>query len=355
MKINRREALKFATAASLTPRESVVTGSTESSPVTETTLGKDSLLYHLSKFYPQVFWLPWSPDHLRFIQRIEDTILGKTTGMTAFALPRGSGTTSILYRSIIWAALHGHRRDVEVVSGTTSQNHLIETELRWNQLLLAEFDQRELAAIHQSLQGHTPFALRRSPVSKMDFSRGRAVFYDSSPNFEGYSKVLCGHLHAAILADIETARNHDLALFFGGSITNEHCVLHQILEHPKVLGERCKLVYQWPSNMELWSRYRRLYLDDYRSSESPIDLPSSRFLVDHFDEMHQGSIVGWEERYNPAKELSALHFAFNERIMIGDLAFYAEYQNSPIPEADSGYGRYRVNWPVTLKNTFGES
>ena len=47
--------------------------------------------YFCKTYFPQVFHLPWSPDHLKAIARIEDAVL--RGGLFAFAMPRGSGKT----------------------------------------------------------------------------------------------------------------------------------------------------------------------------------------------------------------------------------------------------------------------
>ena len=61
-------------------------------------------------YFPQTFHLPWSPDHLKAIGRIETGVL--RGGLFAFAMPRGSGKTSLCETACIWAMLIGAREFV---------------------------------------------------------------------------------------------------------------------------------------------------------------------------------------------------------------------------------------------------
>ena len=57
-------------------------------------------------YFPKLFHLKWSKYHLTAIAKIEDAVLrGK---LFAFAMPRGSGKTSLCRAAILWAALCGH-------------------------------------------------------------------------------------------------------------------------------------------------------------------------------------------------------------------------------------------------------
>ena len=61
-------------------------------------------------YFPIVFHLAWSPDHLKIIDRIERSVL--RGGLFALAMPRGSGKTSLAEVACIWALLNGHRNFV---------------------------------------------------------------------------------------------------------------------------------------------------------------------------------------------------------------------------------------------------
>ena len=56
-------------------------------------------------YFPQVFNLAWSPDHLRVIKKIERVVWFHET--LAVAMPRGSGKTSLCIAAVLWAILTG--------------------------------------------------------------------------------------------------------------------------------------------------------------------------------------------------------------------------------------------------------
>jgi len=64
----------------------------------------------------------WSEDHLRVIEKIERAV--KEGGLFAFAMPRGSGKTTLARLSALWAVLGGYRPFVCLIGG--SQERAIE-------------------------------------------------------------------------------------------------------------------------------------------------------------------------------------------------------------------------------------
>ena len=55
-------------------------------------------------YFPAAFTLPWSPDHLKVIAKIERAVL--TGGLFAHAMPRGSGKTTLTTVACVWAILY---------------------------------------------------------------------------------------------------------------------------------------------------------------------------------------------------------------------------------------------------------
>jgi hypothetical protein len=92
-------------------------------------------------YFPQTFHLPWSPDHLKVVARIEQAVLHG--GLFARAMPRGSGKTSLCERACIWAILTGARRFVCLIGSdeghAVNMLDTIKTELESNDLLLEDF------------------------------------------------------------------------------------------------------------------------------------------------------------------------------------------------------------------------
>lgn len=92
-------------------------------------------------YFPNTFYLPWSPDHLKAIGRIEDAVL--RGGLYAYAMPRGSGKTVMVETACIWAVLTGARSFVALIG--SDEAHAaemlddIKVELEANELLLEDF------------------------------------------------------------------------------------------------------------------------------------------------------------------------------------------------------------------------
>ena len=61
-------------------------------------------------YFPETFSLPWSPDHLKVIAKIETAVL--RGGLFAMAMPRGSGKTTLAETACIWAMLTGAQQVV---------------------------------------------------------------------------------------------------------------------------------------------------------------------------------------------------------------------------------------------------
>ena len=92
-------------------------------------------------YYPELFYLPWSPDHLHVIERMEHSVL--ESGLYALAMPRGGGKTSLCITACEWAILNGHRRFVALVGSDakTAQDELldaIKTHLETNDRLVRQ-------------------------------------------------------------------------------------------------------------------------------------------------------------------------------------------------------------------------
>src|SRR4051812_18755345 len=59
-------------------------------------------------YFPLTFTLAWSEDHLKAIARIQESVLNG--GLFSFAMPRGSGKTTLCEVGACWSLLYGHRR-----------------------------------------------------------------------------------------------------------------------------------------------------------------------------------------------------------------------------------------------------
>jgi hypothetical protein len=105
-------------------------------------------------------------------------------------------------------------------------------------------------------------------------------------------------------------------------------------KHPEWNGERTKMVYHFPVNEKLWARYAEVRAESLRVHGDLRD--ATAFYEANRAELDEGSIVAWHERFNH-DEKSAIQHAMNLKLQ-DEAAFFAEYQNEPLPEktADEG-------------------
>lgn len=102
--------------------------------------------------------------------------------------------------------------------------------------------------------------------------------------------------------------------------------------HPEWHGTRTKMVYAFPRAEKLWEEYARLRADSLKAENDGRE--ATEFYRKHREEMDAGARVAWPDRHGP-DELSALQHAMNLRFDRGERAFFAEFQNQPLPEEES--------------------
>jgi len=73
-----------------------------------------SILEWCRTYLPSVFSLPFSDAHRSIARKFEEVVL--RGGCFAYAMPRGSGKTSLSLATALWAVLHGHAKYVLVVT-----------------------------------------------------------------------------------------------------------------------------------------------------------------------------------------------------------------------------------------------
>src|SRR5690606_10396936 len=98
-------------------------------------------------------------------------------------------------------------------------------------------------------------------------------------------------------------------------------------KHPDWNGERTKMVYAFPTDEKKWQRYGELRAESLRVHGN-IRLATEFYKSDQ-EAMDAGAHIAWPERFNH-DELSAIQHAMNLRLQ-DEAAFYAEYQNEPLP------------------------
>ncbi|HUW31343.1 MAG TPA: terminase gpA endonuclease subunit [Planctomycetota bacterium] len=101
----------------------------------------DSFRLFCETYFAPAFWRPWSADHLRVIAKIERCIL--EGGLFAFAMPRGSGKTTLARSAGLWAVLYGYRPFVCLIGAADDRAKELLLPIKKgaleNDMLLADF------------------------------------------------------------------------------------------------------------------------------------------------------------------------------------------------------------------------
>ncbi len=328
-------------------------------------------------YFPLTFHLPWSPDHLKVIARIEQAVL--RGGLFSMAMPRGSGKTTICECACIWAVLYGHRDFVCLIG--SDEGHAmdmlesIKTELDANDLLLEDFP--EVVYPIQALDGianrcngqlykgertHIGWTAREVVLPTMPQSTASGAIIKVAGitgRIRGMKfKRSDGHTVRPSLVVLDDPQTDESARSLSQCATREGILAGAILglagpgkkisgimpctvirpsdmadnilnrdKHPEWNGERTKMVYSFPAHEKLWQRYGELRGESLRTHGDLRD--ATQFYADHRDAMDDGAVIAWPERFNH-DELSAIQHAMNLKLQ-DEAAFFAEYQNEPLP------------------------
>jgi hypothetical protein len=331
-------------------------------------------------YFPATFALEWSPDHLRVMQAIESSV--RLGDLFAYAMPRGSGKTSLAEVAALWGALYGYRDFVAIIGADEEHARTmlesIKVECETNERLLDDFPEAifpiaALENIHQRAAGQ----LYKGKNTNIVWTANEVQF----PTIEGSktsgaiirvagitgrirgmsAKRACdGRKARPSLVLIDDPQTDESAASPSQVATRESVLKGAILglagpgkkisglctvtvvkpddladrlldrsRHPAWQGERMRLVYDWPQAEDLWAQYAELRRDGQRTGRGTAE--ATEFYRQRRAEMDAGARVGWEARKND-DELSALQHAYNLRIDRGESAFAAEYQNDPVVE-----------------------
>lgn len=333
-------------------------------------------------YFPETFNLAWSPDHLKAIARIETAVL--EGGLFALAMPRATGKTQISETAAIWSMLYGHREFVTLIGATeTAALEILEsikTEFEVNDHLAEDFPEvihpikcldgianRCAGQLYQGERTRITWTsnelvlptIRDSPASGiivrvagitgrvrgMKFKRadGRSVrpslvIIDDPQTSESAGSLEQTRKRVRVLAgDILglAGPGQKISGIMPCTIIRPGDMAEQILDrdrHPEWNGERTRLIYEFPRNVKLWEEYADLRANGLR--EEGNFRRATEFYAAHREEMDEGAVVAWKDRYN-FDELSALQYAMNLKLQ-DEGAFQSEYQNDPLPDDIGG-------------------
>ena len=331
-------------------------------------------------YFPATFSLAWSDDHLTAIAKIEAAVLRGE--LFAFAMPRGSGKTSLVEAAAMWGIFNGHRDFVAIIGSdedaASSMLDSIKVECESNETLLEDYPEvvypiAKLELINNRARGQLyrgkptriewtaeeihfptiPGSAASGAVVKVSGITGRIrgmsvkragdgkkarpslVLIDDPQSDESANspsqvatreKVMAGAIlglagpgrKIAGLCTVTVIRTDDLA--------------DRLLDrtrHPAWQGERTRLVYEWPDAEDLWSQYAEMRREGQRSGDGTGK--ADAFYAERQADMDRGARVAWPAR-KAHDELSAIQHAWNLRIDRGESAFNAEFQNEPLAD-----------------------
>lgn len=333
-------------------------------------------------YFPDVFLLAWSADHLEVIAAIQTTVLDG--GMFALAMPRGSGKTSLCEVACVWAALYGHHKFIVLLGAdadAAADNLLtVKTYLETNELLAEDFPEvcyplSKLEGIQQRrLLYHGKLVrikftkwsvvLPEIPGSKsanvvfrvagitgrirgMKYARpdGKSVrpslclIDDPQTDESADSQKDCAKREKVISKAVRglAGPGKKIAALMPCTVIRKGDMADRMLNrdiHPAWHGRRFKLVYQWPDRMDLWEQYTQIRHECQRNEEPTTK--ATKFYLKYQKQMDAGARVAWEERHEE-DEVSAIQNAMNLRFENkegSEAAFLCEYQNDPPDEDD---------------------
>lgn len=357
----------------------------------------DSLKCFCETYFPETFYLDWSPDHLTVLSKIETAV--RDGGLFALAMPRGEGKTSICERAVLWAALYGYRKFIAIIGATeTAAVELMETikaEFETNELLFEDFPEvcypiRRLEGINNRASGQLLNGERThiswcgseivlptvagSPASGIilltvgitgrvrgmkrkvngkDCRPELVVIDDPQTRESAESPEQCAKRLRTIKGDILglAGPGRKISGVMPCTVISPDDVADQILSrdrNPEWNGERLSLMKSLPDKeaMKLWRIYREISVESYRKYNDNRD--ATEYYRQHRAEMDRGAVPGWEERYND-DEISAVQYAMN-LFFKGEEAFMAEYQNDPSPQDTEEIGKISVDQVLSRLN-----
>ena len=344
--------------------------------------GEKSFKFFCEYYFPEIFYMEWSPDHDIAIIKIEDAT--GNGGLFALAMPRGQGKTCLMQIACLWAALYGKVLFITLIAASADRaKDLLENIKTWletNAKLHEDFPEitgpiRALERITNRQKGQKDYngkptyiewnadkivlptmpdsqgagvvitcsGLKGSDIRGQNHARpdGRvvrpelAMLDDPQTTESAWSESQSRRREAILAGDVlgMAGPGKKIAGLMACTVIRPGDMADRILDrkiHPEWRGQRTKMVYEFPTDTKLWEQYRQIRADSLENDGDGHE--ATQFYKENRAAMDEGSKVSWPARYN-TDELSAIQHAMN--LMFRDkAAFFAEYQNEPLVDSE---------------------
>ncbi|TWU40178.1 Phage terminase large subunit (GpA) [Novipirellula aureliae] len=341
------------------------------------TMAANSFRFFCEAYFSLTFHLPWSPDHLKVIERIEEAVV--RGGLFSLAMARGSGKSSLAEVACIWAVLNGYRDFVCLIG--SDEGHAcdmldsIKTELDANELLLADYPEvcfpiqaldgisnRANGQLYQGKRTQIGWTAKEvvlptiadskasgaiikvagltGRIRGMKFKRpdgktvrpSLVVLDDPQTDESARSLSQCANREAILAGAVLglAGPGKKISGIMPCTVIRPGDMADSILDrdkHPEWNGARTRMVNSFPTNETLWERYAEIRAEGLRAGDG--GAAGTEFYRQNRRAMDEGAEVSWKQRFNH-DELSAIQHAMNLKLQ-DEAAFFAEYQNEPLP------------------------
>lgn len=352
--------------------------------------------YFCDAYFPLTFHLPWSPDHLKVIAKIKEAV--RLGGLFALAMPRGSGKTTLAECACLWAILFGHRDFVAVIGASevhaAEMLESIKMELDGNDLLLEDFPEvvfpiQALDGIANRCNGQLykggrthigwtareivlptlPGSAASGAIIKVAGITGRirgmkykradgqtvrpslVILDDPQTDESARSPSQCAQresiLAGAILGLAGPGRK--ISGIMPCTVIRPDDMADRMLnreQHPQWQGMRMRMLDTLPTDEKLWQQYAQVRSESLRQ-EKGLQL-ATEFYCKHRSALDAGAVAAWPQRFN-TDEVSAIQHAMNLKLQ-DEAAFFAEYQNQPLLQEDTGESKLTTEMIVKKIN-----
>ena len=340
-----------------------------------------SLKTFLTTYFPDIFYLDFSPIHLDVINKIEQTI--EKGELYALAMPRGSGKTSICQCALVWAIVTGRAKCAVLCCANQSRATQLITDVynlvSSNDRLAQDFPKEVYPFYMTSTTPRRLHSLTYNGVlTNAIVKSGQIVFPRiegslapesvlfgvglTGANLRGLSYttsdgrklrpdlVLCDDpqdresanspeqtktRERLIKADLlgMAGAGRPLACLITCTVIENGDLADRLLdraENPEFHGHRFSLISNLPKNLQYWETWNTIRQDELRNEED--FTRSLSYYNENRDAMQEGVVCNWEERKD-RDDVDALVYAM--RLYFRDKeAFWSEYMNKPRSSRD---------------------